>query len=64
MHIRAQAYLSMGFVVSINMSRTFPINFRASGFKQCIGRFGNQTYTRTVVGIFVVGSKLGVQRFK
>ena len=47
----------MGFVVSINLSRMFSIDFRASRFKQCIGRFGNQTYTRTVVGISVVGSK-------
>ena len=47
----------MGFVVSINLSRTFSIDFKASRFKKCIGRFGNQTYTRTVVRISVVGSK-------
>ena len=48
----------MAVVVSINLLRTFLIDFIASGFTQCIGRFGNQTYTRTVVGIFVVGSKV------
>jgi len=55
---------TLAVVVSINLLRTFLIDFIASGFTQCIGRFGNQTYTRTVVGISIVGSKSGVQRFR
>jgi hypothetical protein len=65
MQILAQAYWSLGSVLSMYFPKALPIDFKELVFQQWIGRFGSpEPRTGTTLGMSTEGSKYGVHRFK